>query len=64
MKKYGGMDVEIQIFLTSALVGGEWSASHRGKNPKYPVIRRLGESQNRSSQVKTLDATETRNLIP
>jgi hypothetical protein len=27
MKMYGGVDVEIHIFLTSALVGGEWSAS-------------------------------------
>jgi hypothetical protein len=27
MKAYGGMDVYIHIFLTSALVGGEWSAS-------------------------------------
>jgi hypothetical protein len=27
MKTYGGVDVQIHIFLTSALVGGEWSAS-------------------------------------
>jgi hypothetical protein len=27
MKAYGGVDVEIHIFLTSTLVGGEWSAS-------------------------------------
>jgi hypothetical protein len=27
MKAYGGVDVYIQVFLTSALVGGEWSAS-------------------------------------
>jgi hypothetical protein len=27
MKAEGGVDVEIHIFLTSALVGGEWSAS-------------------------------------
>jgi hypothetical protein len=26
MKTYGGMDVWIHVFLTSALVGGEWSA--------------------------------------
>jgi hypothetical protein len=30
MKKYGGVDVEIHVFLTSALVGGEWSASRPG----------------------------------
>jgi hypothetical protein len=28
MKAYEGLDVQIQILLTSALVGGEWSASH------------------------------------
>jgi hypothetical protein len=27
MKKYGGVDVHTQTFLTSALVGGEWLAS-------------------------------------
>jgi hypothetical protein len=27
MKAYGGVDVLIHIFMTSALVGGEWSAS-------------------------------------
>jgi hypothetical protein len=27
MKGYGGVDVSIHIFLTSALGGGEWSAS-------------------------------------
>jgi hypothetical protein len=27
---YEGADVQIHVFLTSALVGGEWSASHLG----------------------------------
>jgi hypothetical protein len=30
MKAYGGVDVYIHIFLTSALVGGKWSASRPG----------------------------------
>jgi hypothetical protein len=30
MKTYGGVDVYIQIFLTSALVWTEWSASRHG----------------------------------
>jgi hypothetical protein len=41
-------------FLTSALDGGEWSASRpgralpRGNDPWYPLYRRLGGSQSRS----------------
>jgi hypothetical protein len=41
-------------FLTSALDGGEWSASRpdralpRGKNPRYPLYRRLSVPQSRS----------------
>jgi hypothetical protein len=31
MKAYGGVDVKIHIFLTSALAGGEWSASRPGR---------------------------------
>jgi hypothetical protein len=30
MKAYGGVDIQIHIFLTSALVGGEWSATRPG----------------------------------
>jgi hypothetical protein len=28
MKVYGGVDIQIHIFLTSALAGGEWLVSH------------------------------------
>jgi hypothetical protein len=31
MKAYGGVDMQIHILLTSALVGGEWSASRPGR---------------------------------
>jgi hypothetical protein len=31
MKVYGGVEVQIHIFLTSTLAGGEWSASHPGR---------------------------------
>jgi hypothetical protein len=42
MKAYGGVDVYIHIFLTSALAGGEWSASRiygftYGKEVPVPV---------------------------
>jgi hypothetical protein len=32
MKAYGAVDVYIYIFLTSTLVGGEWSASRPGRS--------------------------------
>jgi hypothetical protein len=31
MKAYGGVEVQIDIFLTSALAGGEWSALRPGR---------------------------------
>jgi hypothetical protein len=31
MKAYGGVDVQIHIIMTSALVRGEWSASCPGR---------------------------------
>jgi hypothetical protein len=31
MEAYGGVDVQIHIFLTSALAGSEWSASRPGR---------------------------------
>jgi hypothetical protein len=49
-----GVDVQIHIFLTSALIGAEQSASHpchispRGNSPRYPLDRRLGGTQSRS----------------
>jgi hypothetical protein len=32
MKRYGEVDVQIHVFLISALVGGEWSVSHHGRS--------------------------------
>jgi hypothetical protein len=51
MKAYGGVDVQIHIFLTSALAGGEWLASCPGRfTPGYPLDRKLGEPQSRSGR--------------
>jgi hypothetical protein len=55
MEGVWGVDVWIHIFLTSALVGGEWWAPRRSrftsreKNPRYPLYRRLSGPQSRSA---------------
>jgi hypothetical protein len=48
MKAYEGLDVQIHIFLTSELAGGDWSASCpcRGKGPLYPLQSKLSGHQN------------------
>jgi hypothetical protein len=35
MKMSEGVDVQTHIFLTLALVGGEWSASYPGRSPLW-----------------------------
>jgi hypothetical protein len=65
MKAYGGVHVYIHIFLTSSLVGGEWSASRPaalppGSSPWYPLYRKLCGPQSRSErreEDKILDPT-------
>jgi hypothetical protein len=53
---WGGEEVQLYSFLTSALDGGEWSASRPcralpwGKDPRYPLNRRLGGPQSRSGR--------------
>jgi hypothetical protein len=45
MKTYGGVDVYINVFLTSALVGGEWSTSRPGRftpGERAPGIHWIG----------------------
>jgi hypothetical protein len=42
IKEYGGVDVQIHIFLTSTLAGGVWSASRPGRfTLRYPLDRSL-----------------------
>jgi hypothetical protein len=50
MKAYWGEEVYFYAFLTSALHGGEWSASRypQGKSCRYTLDRRLGGPQSRS----------------
>jgi hypothetical protein len=47
MKTYGGVDIQIHVFLISALVVREWSASHPrnftpGKDPSAPTEQEIG----------------------
>jgi hypothetical protein len=68
MKTYGVVDVWINVFLTSALVGGVVSFTPlplipRGKSPRYSLERRLGGPQSRSGlrgEEKNLEPTGTR----
>jgi hypothetical protein len=72
MKAYRGVDVGIHISLTWALAGIEWSASHPaaltpGKEPPYPLDRRLGGPQSRSErrgEEKIPDPTGIRTPTP
>jgi hypothetical protein len=54
MKACWGAEVQLHAFLTSALEGGEWSASRpssltpRERDRQYPLDRRLGGPQSRS----------------
>jgi hypothetical protein len=46
MKTYGGANVYVHIFLTSAMVGGEWSASRPGRftpGERAPGIYWIGD---------------------
>jgi hypothetical protein len=45
MKTYGGVDVWIHVFLTSAVIGDEWSASHPDRfvpGERVPGTNRIG----------------------
>jgi hypothetical protein len=51
MKAHGTGDVQIEVFLTLALAGGELSAScppAQGNSSQYPIDMRLGGPQYQS----------------
>jgi hypothetical protein len=53
MKTYGGVEIQLDAFLTSALDGGEWSvhaaaALSPGERPWYQLYRKLSGPHSRS----------------
>ena len=57
-----GVEVSLYPFMTTALEGGEGSASGHGRflppgKTRYPLYRRLGGPQGRSGQVRKISAT-------
>jgi hypothetical protein len=49
MKAYEEVNVQIHIFFTSGLAGGEWQGSRplyrRRRSPRYPLDMKLGGPQ-------------------
>jgi hypothetical protein len=70
MKAYGVVDVQIHIFLTSALGGGEWSASCPSRftpRKRAPGTHWMGWVDPRAGLddvKKILDPTGTQSLTP
>jgi hypothetical protein len=62
MKVCGGVGIYIHIFLTPALAGGEWSASHPGRftpEERAPVTHWIGWVGPRTG----MDAVEKRKFL-
>jgi hypothetical protein len=64
MKTYGGVDVQIHVFLTSTLVGGKWTTSRLGRFT--PVERSFGTHWIRVwlGPRADLDDVENRKFLP
>jgi hypothetical protein len=62
MKTYGGVDVQIYVFLTSAVVAGEWSASRPCRftpEEKAPGSRWIGGWVGPKTGLYDVERTET-----
>jgi hypothetical protein len=63
MKAYGGMDVYIHIFLNSALVRGNWSASRPGRFTPGERVPRTHWRGGRVGHRAGLDDVEKREIL-
>jgi hypothetical protein len=69
MKTYGGVDIQINVFLTLALVSGEWSASWPspftpGEGASIWVDARIDIDEVEWRTILTLRGLELRLLLP
>jgi hypothetical protein len=64
MKAYGRVDVLIHIFLTSAVVGGEWSASRPGRFTPGERAPATHWKRGRVGPRTGLDDVERRKILP
>ena len=61
VRPIGGIEVLLNSFMTTALEGGEESASRPGRslspgNTRYPLYRRVGGPQSRSGQLRKISS--------
>jgi hypothetical protein len=65
IKKYGGVEVQLQAFFNAALYGGEWSVSEPWEfGSRYSLERRLGVGGSRSGPGDKRNFCTRKNLTP
>jgi hypothetical protein len=66
METYGGVDVQIRVFLTSALVrvGFTPLPIHLGGRTPYPLYRSLGRPQSQSGRYEKVKILDYRDWNP
>jgi hypothetical protein len=63
MKTYGGVDVQIHVFLISALARGEWTASRPGRFTPGEMVRGTNWIGGRVGYRAGVDVAEKRKFL-